>query len=141
MRTVRDSSGKTYLLVKESSDSCKVRDPETGEEFYRDRDGLESVEGESPLTTAAQAVPEPARRLLTATPDERALGLLVELRERGPLSVRYLLDATDRCESDLLGVLTEFHAAGLIEERRVAGERGYATTELADEGLAALIDP
>jgi hypothetical protein len=140
MRTVRDSSGETCLLVKESSDSCKVRDPETGEESYRDRDDLEPVEGDSPLTTAARAVPEPARRVLTATPDERALGLLVELRERGPLSVRYLLDATDLCESDLLGVLTEFRAAGLIEEREVAGERGYATTGLADEGLEILAD-
>jgi hypothetical protein len=140
MRIVRDESGQTYLLVKESSDSCKVRNPETGEESYRDRDDLEPVEGDSPLTTAARAIPESARRVLTATPDERALGLLVELRERGPLSVRYLLDATDLCESDLLGLLTEFRAAGLVEEREVAGERGYATTESADEGLAILAD-
>jgi hypothetical protein len=140
MRTVRDASGETYLLVRESSDACKVRDPETGAESYRDRDDLEFVEGESPLATAARAIPESARRILTATPDERALGLLVELRERGPLSVRYLLDAIDLCESDLLGRLTEFRAAGLIEERRVAGERGYATTELAEDGLAVLTD-
>lgn len=138
MRTVRDQSGDAYLLVKESSDACKLRDPETGEEFYRDADELDPVEGESPLATAARAIPAPARRLLTAVPDERALGLLVELRERGPLSVRYLLDAADLCESDLLGLLTEFRAAGLIEERRVAGERGYATTDAADEGLDAL---
>ena len=138
MRTVRDASGERFLHVKESSDSCKVRNPETGVECYRDRDDLEPVAGESPLATAARAVPESARRVLTATPDERALGLLVELRERGPLSVRYLLDATDLCESDLLGRLTEFRAAGLVEEREVAGERGYATTESADEGLAIL---
>lgn len=140
MRTVRDAEGERFLLVKESSDACKVRNPETGEETYRDRDALEPVEGESPLTTAARAVPEPTRKVLTATPDERALGLLVELRERGPLSVRYLLDATDLCESDLLGLLTEFRAAELVEEARAAGERGYATTELADEGLAILMD-
>ena len=138
MRTVRDAEGDRYLLVKESGDSWKVRDPETGAETYRDADELDPVEGESPLSTAARAVPEPARRILTAVRDERALGLLVELHERGPLSVRYLLDATDLCESDLLGVLTEFRAAGLVEEARVAGERGYATTELADEGLGVL---
>ncbi|WP_135829176.1 DUF7346 family protein [Halorussus halobius] len=140
MRTVRDGSGETYLVVTESSDACKVRDPETGEEGYRDRDELEPVAGESPLATSARAVPEPVRRVLTAAPDERALGLLVELHERGPLSVRYLLDATDLCESDLLGLLTEFRAAGLLAESAVAGERGYATTELADDGLASLLD-
>jgi len=140
MRTVRDESGETYLLVTESSDACKVRDPETGEERFRDRETLELVDGESPLAATARAVPEPVRRVLTAAPDERALGLLVELHERGPHSVRYLLDATDLCESDLLGVLTEFRAAGLVAEATVAGERGYATTEAADDGLAALLD-
>ncbi|WP_115862801.1 DUF7346 family protein [Halorussus litoreus] len=140
MRTVRDEAGDTFVLLKESSDSCKLRDPETGEETYRDAAALEPVAGESPLTTTAQAVPEPVRRVLTATPDERALGLLVDLRERGPHSVRYLLDATDLCESDLLGILTEFRAAGLVEEATVAGERGYGTTELAEDGLASLLD-
>lgn len=142
MRTVRDEEGTTLLLVKESSDSCKVRDPETGEEYYHDADDLDPVSGESPLTTSAQAVPEPVRRILTATPDERALGLLVDIHERGPHSVRYLLDATDLCESDLLGLLTEFRAAGLVEEVEadVLGERGYDTTEMADEGLATLLD-
>ena len=140
MRTVRDESGTTLLLVKESSDSCKVRNPKTGEESYRDADDLEPVAGESPLSTAAGAVPEPVRRVLTATPNERALGLLVDLRERGPHSVRYLLDATDLCESDLLGMLTELRAAGLVEEAGVAGERGYKTTETAAEGIDALVD-
>ncbi|UPV99399.1 hypothetical protein M0R88_12800 [Halorussus gelatinilyticus] len=138
MRTVRDESGERFLLLAESSDACKVRNPETGEEGYRERDELEAVSGESPLATAARAVPEPARAVLTATHDERALGLLVDLRERGPHSVRHLLDATDLCESDLLGILTEFRAAGLVEETDVMGERGYATTETADEGLALM---
>ncbi|WP_134670688.1 DUF7346 family protein [Halorussus marinus] len=138
MRTVRDESGDTYLLVKESGDACKLRDPETGAESHRPADELEPVDGESPLATASRAIPAPARRILTAVPDERALGLLVELGERGPLPVRHLLDAADLCESDLLGILTEFRAAGLVEERRVGGERGYATTDRGDEGLAAL---
>lgn len=140
MRTVRDASGETYLLVTESSGSCKVRDPETGAESYRDSDDLEPVDGESPLATAAGAIPDPVRRILTAVPNERALGLLLELHERGPLPVRYLLDATDLCESDLLGILTEFRAAGLIEDADAMGERGYATTDTADEGLRALRD-
>lgn len=138
MRTVRDDSGKRFLLVEESSDGYRLRDPETGEETRRDRDELEPVPDESPLSTAARAVPDPVRRVLTATPDERALGLLVDLHERGPHSVRYLLAATDLCESDLLGLLTEFRVAGLVEEAEVMGERGYATTETADTGLALL---
>ncbi|WP_135825659.1 DUF7346 family protein [Halorussus ruber] len=140
MRTVRDDTGDIFVLVKESGDSCKVRNPETGEETHRKRDALEPVSGESPLSTAARAVPEPARRILTAAPDDRALGLLVDLRERGPHSVRYLLDATDLCESDLLGLLTEFRAAGLVAETTVMGERGYATTDAADEGLRFLTE-
>jgi hypothetical protein len=140
MRTVRDDSGDVFLLVKESGDSCKVRNPETGEETHRTHDELEPVSGESPLATAARAIPEPARRVLTATPDERALGLLVDLRERGPHPVRHLLDATDLCESDLLGLLTEFRAAGLVEETTVMGQRGYATTDAADAGLRLLSD-
>lgn len=140
MRTVRDSSGQVYLLVKESAESCKVRDPETGEETYRDRADLEPVEGESALATTARAVPESVRQVLTATPDEQGLGLLVDLHERGPLSVRYLLDATDLCESDLLGLLTEFRAGGLVQECTLGGERGYDTTEQADEGVAFLTD-
>ncbi|WP_276300618.1 DUF7346 family protein [Halorussus lipolyticus] len=138
MRTVRDDAGDVFLVVKESGDSCKVRDPETGEETHRNRADLEPVSGESPLATSARAIPEPARRILTAAPDDRALGLLVELRERGPHSVRHLLDATDLCESDLLGLLTEFRAGGLVEETTVMGERGYATTETAEDGLALL---
>ena len=138
MRTVRDDDGNRYLLLKRSAESSKVRDPETGETTYLDNGDVELVEGESPLDTAARAVDGPVRRILTAVPDERALGLLVELDARGPFSVRHLLDATDLCESDLLGILTEFRAAGLLAETRVAGERGYETTADASAGLAIL---
>ena len=34
MQTVRDADGETYLLVKRSGDSSRVRDPGTGEERY-----------------------------------------------------------------------------------------------------------
>ncbi|WP_158057542.1 DUF7346 family protein [Halorussus halophilus] len=140
MRTVRDDDGNRYLLLKHSAESSKVRDPETDETTYLDNEELDILEDDSPLETAAGAVPSSVRKILTAVPDERALGLLLELDARGPFSVRYLLDATDLCESDLLGVLTEFRAAGLLTETRVAGERGYETTEEASAGLAVLRD-
>lgn len=138
MQTVRDDAGNHYLLLKRSGESSKVRDPETGEETYLDNDEFEVVEGESPLETAAGGVSASVRRILTAVPDERALGLLLELDAHGPFSVRYLLDAYDLCESDLHGLLAEFRAAGLLTEARVAGERGYETTEQASVGLAIL---
>lgn len=138
MRTVRDASGKRFLLVKQSSDSSRVRDPDTGAERYLDNDGLEFVGGESPLVTAAAGVPASVRRVLTAVPNERALGLLVELVDRGPVSVVELLDAYDLCESDLHGLLAEFRAAGLVEEARVYGERGYDATTLASDGVDGL---
>ena len=137
MRTVEDDAGDRYILLKESGDSSLVRDPESGERRHIANEALEPVAGESPLATAASAVPGPVRTLLTAVPDERALGLLLELEERGPLGVRALLEY-DLCESDLHGLLAEFRAAGLVTETEVAGERGYETTERASEGLARL---
>lgn len=138
MRTVRDAEGNRYLLVTESSESSRVRDPATGEERHLPTDALEPVGGESPLETAAAGVPAPTRRVLTAVPNERALGLLLELVERGPLPVVQLLEAYDLCESDLHGLLTEFRAAGLVEEAEVYGERGYDATDTARAGVEHL---
>jgi hypothetical protein len=140
MRTVRDASGTHYVLVKESSESSLVRDPETGTQRHVENEQLEPVDGESPLSTAATAVPEAVRTVLTAAHDERALGLLVELDTRGPLSVVDLLDSYDLCESDLHGILGEFRAAGLVEEADVFGQRGYDTTETAAEAIDVLTD-
>jgi len=135
MRTVEDEDGRRYLLAKR--DTPRVRDPESGAERRRDPDGLEIVD-EPPLATAASGVPPAVRRVLTAVPDERTLGLLVELVDRGPLPVVDLLDAYDLCESDLHGALAEFRAAGLVAEASVAGERGYDATAPAREAVAAL---
>ena len=136
MRTA-EHDGDRYLLVKSSGDSSLVRDPETGEERYVPNEEL-TVTGESPLVVAAGAVPEPQRRLLTAVHSESVLGLLVELDERGPLSVREILDRYDLCESDLHGRVTELRAAGLVEAADVGGERGYAVTDVATAALDAL---
>ncbi|SMO33695.1 DUF7346 family protein [Halorubrum cibi] len=138
MRTVRDADGDTYLLVKRSGESSRVRDPETGEERYVENADLEAVEGESSLATAAAGVPEPVRRTIRATPDDRALGLLIDLVDRGPLSVVEVMDAYDMCESDLHGRLAEFRVAELIEEVDVGGRRGYATTPTAEAAVRLL---
>ena len=139
MRTVHDGSGTRLLLVKQSDESSRVRDPETGEERYVPNDELEFVD-ESPLETAARAVPNAARTILTAVRDDRGLGLLFELDRRGAVAVRDLMSGYDLCESDLHGLLGEFRAAGLVEEATVAGERGYRLTETASAGLAHLRD-
>jgi hypothetical protein len=131
MRTVSAADGTRYLLIKQSSETSLVRDPETGTEQYIDNDRLDVVDGESPLETAAAAVDAPVRRLLTATHNDQSLGLLVELVDRGPCSTIELLDSYDLCESDLHGLLAEFRAAGLVEEATSYGERGYDATELA----------
>lgn len=138
MRTVQDGDGQIYLLLKRSADGWLVRDPETGQETYRSPAALEVRDEESPLSVAANAVSQPVRAVLTAVRTERSLGLLLELDRDGPLSVRTMLDRYEYCESDLHGRLAEFRVAGLIEERRVAGERGYGTTALAGEGLSHL---
>jgi len=138
MRTVRGPDDTTYLLLKRSGDASLVRDPATGEERYVENDRLDPAGGASPLGAAAEAVPEGRRRLVTAVRDERSLGLLVELDRRGPTAVRTLMGAYDLCESDMHGLLAEFRAAGLIEERAVAGERGYALTGPGSDALDAL---
>ena len=137
MRPVRDDDGDRYLLVKRSSESSLVRDPATGETEYRPTASLDPVD-ESPLRTAARSLPPELRTLLSAVPDERALGLLLELDADGPLAVRTLLSAYDLCESDLHGLLAELRAAGLLAETTVAGERGYETTPAASDALAVL---
>jgi len=138
MRTVSDEDGTRYLLRKQSSDTSLVYDPETGTEQYLDNDRLAAVDGESPLVTAATAVDAPVRRLLTATHNDRSLGLLVELVDRGPCSTIELLESYNLCESDLHGLLAEFRAAGLVEEATSHGERGYDATELATTAVDQL---
>jgi hypothetical protein len=139
VQPVEDADGRRYLLVKRSGESSLVRDPATGEECYRPNDALTPVEA-SGLELAAEAVPAPARRVLTAVHDDRGLGLLLALDARGPTGVRTLLDWTDLCESDLHGLLAEFRAAGLVDKADVAGERGYRVTDLASEALTHLRD-
>ncbi|WP_224447418.1 DUF7346 family protein [Haloprofundus salilacus] len=138
MQIVRDDEGRQYLLLKRSSESSRVRDPETGNERYLPNDAFEVVDGESPLVAAASGVPESVRRVLSATHGDRSLGLLVELADGGPLSIIELLDSYDLCESDLHGQITEFRTAGLVEEAQSYGERGYDATELARDGVAKL---
>lgn len=141
METVVDAEGNHYLLVKRSSDASLVRDPETGSEQYLDTDQLSVVDGESPLVTAAAAVNPAVRRLLTATHDDRSLGLLIELVDRGPCSTIALLEGYGLCESDLHGLLGEFRAAGLIEEATTQGRRGYDATDLARRAVDHLRCP
>lgn len=138
MRTVETPDGTRYLLVKRSSESSRVRDPATGEEQFLPNEDLTPVDA-GPLETAAGAVPEATRTLLTATHDERALGLLLELRRRGPVAVRDLLGDYDLCESDVLGILTEYRVAGLVDEESVAGERGYRLTDAGEAALDPLV--
>lgn len=140
MRTVRDEDGRRYVVLKESTDSSLVRDPETGEERHLPNDDLEPVGGDDPLAVLADGIPEAARRVVSACHDDWHLGLLVDLADRGPLAAREMLGAYDTCESDLVGALTELRAAGLVDETTVAGERGYRLTDLGERGVAALRD-
>ncbi|WP_144901765.1 DUF7346 family protein [Halobellus captivus] len=146
MQTVRDADGDPYLLVKRSAESSRVRDPATGEERYLPNETLRFDAGDAaPLSVAASGIPKATRRLVTAAHDEQSLGLLVELADRGPISVVELLDAYSLCESDLHGRLSELRAARLIEEATVYGERGYDATEETRRAVESLrsgaIDP
>jgi hypothetical protein len=126
------------VLLKESSESSRVRDPETGEETFRPNDDLDPVGGESGFETLARGVPEPARRLLGACHEDWQVGLLVSLADDGPRPVRQLLGESAACESDFLGAVTELRAAGVLAETTVAGERAYELTEAGRDGVEHL---
>lgn len=141
MQTVRDADGETYLLVKRSAGSSRIRDPATGEERDVDNADLTVVDGESPLATAASGVPASVRRTMGAVHDDRSLGLLAMIVDEGSISAIDLLDTAELCESDLHGTVTELRAAGLvteIDEVDVAERRGYEATELAVDAIELL---
>lgn len=137
-RVVRDENGDRYLLEKRSEESSRVRDPATGERLHLPNERLEPVADASPLAVAAGGLSEAGVALVTGVPNERALGLLVELDTRGPTGVRAILDSSTLCEGDLHGVLAALQAAGLLAEVTVAGERGYETTDTASAALDRL---
>lgn len=136
MRVVERDDDR-FLLLEESDESSLVLDPDTGAERRLPTEELAAA-GEASPSLLARTVPEPRRRILTAVHSERALGVLLVLDAAGPLAVRELLGRSDVCESDLHGLCGELRAAGLLEAVDVAGERGYATTDLASEGLSNL---
>jgi hypothetical protein len=140
MRTVRGPDGMLYVVVKESGESSRVRDPTTGDEQFLPNDDLDPAGGESPFAALARGIPESTRRVVGACHEDWHLGVLVALADRGPLPARELLAASDACESDFLGAVTEFRAAGLVEEATIGGERGYALTEAGAAGVAVLRD-
>lgn len=139
MRTVRDDNGREFLLLKESAEASLVRDLATGEERYLPNDRLDPS-GEPPLVSAARAIPDEDHDDLARVPNDRALGLLVELWRRGAVPVRQLLGDYELCESDLHGVVGELSAAGLVRETHAAGERAYELTASARESLAGALD-
>lgn len=138
MDTVEDETGRRFVLQKRSSDAWLVRDPDTGETEYRDPADLMIVDDADSLSTAAGGISPAVRTLLTAVPNDRILGLVVTVVDREAVGVRTLLDETTLCESDLHGALAELVAAGLLEETTVAGERGYAATQLAVDAVEQL---
>ncbi|WP_232687510.1 DUF7346 family protein [Halobacterium zhouii] len=139
MRTVRDDD-TVYVVLKESADSTLVRDPATGEERHLPTDSLEPAGGTAPLDALATAIPEDARAVVRACHADWHLGVLVALADDGPLPARSLVARFETCESDLVGALTEFRAAELVEETDVHGERGYRLTDAGESGIGALRD-
>ena len=138
MRTV-EHDGDRYLLLKRSADASLVRDPQAGETRHLPTDEL-SATGDPPLSVAAGRVPEPARRMVSTVDSPTALGLLVELDERGPLAVRTVLGDTELCESDLHGLVGDLRAAGLVAETDAAGDGGYRLTDAGRAGLRTLTE-
>ncbi|WP_049980967.1 DUF7346 family protein [Halolamina rubra] len=137
MRTVETPDGERHLLLSTTDGTARLRDPATGEEWRVDADAVEPV-ADGSIAVAAAGIPEPVRQVVTAAHDERTLGVLVLLVDDGPTAVVDLLSQSGLCESDFNGLFAELRAAGLVAECRVAGERGYAATEPAEEAVELL---
>jgi len=137
MRVVRDDDGHRYLLIEDRDDEWLVRDPATGEETTRPAAAL-TDDGGSPLAAAAAGLPDPVRQLMQATATEAAIGLVVELYDRGPTPARTLIGAVELCESDLLGLVGELRAAGIVTTTTVGDEPGYRLTDVGQRGVATL---
>lgn len=135
---VVDENGTVYVPIERSGSAWLVRDPRTGEHRRIDPDRLERAPDVSPLEAAADGVDPAVRRLLALVHDDRSLGLLIELADRGPLPVRTVLSAYDFCESDLHGRLVTWRTGGLIAETDVGGERGYRLTEAGARAIRTL---
>jgi predicted nucleotidyltransferase len=140
-RTVEDTEGNRYLLIKQSGESSLVRQPETGDRRHIPNEDLTVVEDASTVDTVLESLSEDVLTLVTAVHDDRMLAVLHEIDVEGPIAVRTLLSAYDFCESDLHGILGELTAGGLVRETRVAGERGYETTERASVALDTVRSP
>lgn len=138
MKTVEDDTGRRYVVTKEASESSRVLDVATGDERYVENDRLTTLDTRAPLETVAETLPPAARTLITAIHDDRSLGLLIYLDTQSPVSVRTILEQTTFCESDVHGRLGEFHAAGLVDETTVGGERAYTATDTTRDVLEAL---
>jgi hypothetical protein len=137
MRAVRGPEGRRLVLESDGGDAARVYDPATGDRDSIPHDALEPIE-DAPLAVVAERVDDPLRALVTAIPDERALGLLVFVADNGPTPVRTLLDRTTYCESDLHGLLVHLTAAGLLDERRADDGRTYTITDTASMALDRL---
>ena len=136
MRTVKDSHGTRYELVKRSGEASLVRNIESGAKSYIPNTELTPIVDEGGLTDLAETTIAPsARHLITGVHSMRALGLLVLINHRGSVGVRELLDRTTYCERDLFRVLHDLDAGGLLEETTVDGERGYRVSNTCTDAL------
>lgn len=132
MRAVQGPDGGPVLIVEHAPDGSRIVDPREGACRTVATGALDPVEGD-PLGAVGRAVRETAGPLPVA--GDAAAGVLADL-ERGPRSVRGMVDAYGLCESDLHGLLAELTAAGLLAETTVGGRRGYELTEEARLALA-----
>lgn len=123
MDCVYGPDGAFALVVGRDGDRVRLREPATGQTRLVPTGEFDPVDVD-PLVFVARAI--------GGSPlgsDERTVGLLAELVDRGPTTARALLADYDACESDVQGMLAELRVAGLIEGTRVAGVPGYSVTE------------
>ncbi|ERG99288.1 MAG: hypothetical protein J07HQX50_00432 [Haloquadratum sp. J07HQX50] len=140
MRLVEDASGNQYELLKQSDESARVRDIDSGTEQYVQVSKLNPVSetGQSELEIVAETVPDDLRCLITGIHTVETLGLLIELVEAESLNGIAMRSLSTCCESELNGLMAELLAAGLAEETRECGERVYQPTAMAESAVEQL---
>ncbi|QSG11438.1 Transcriptional regulator, HTH domain [Halapricum desulfuricans] len=132
MRLVSD--GETYgILQRSGGEECRIRALPEGTMTTRPCSELSAVDPSEFADWLGVTAGDSGSRDRA----ERALALVLELAVGGPASARQLLDRFDACESELNGTASELRAAGLIVPTTVYGQRGYRTTDAAQDAIAA----
>lgn len=135
----RSERGAFFVYVAtDDADRPVLVHPKRGDDAVRDLRSGDLVVGTNPtrcndsdafLVMIGQALTDGATLPLEGLGTMSAVGFVVLVHDEGPIPIRDLLHASDRCESDLHGLGTTLQSNQYIQETRVGGDRAYESSD------------